>query len=458
MRIAEGLFDHMVLQRDAQDVCDAYFRGECIHDGLVRARVMHGGALVPGWAEAVVGKAGGGHFEGRLHGLPTGGPYTIELEFVDACGTVTENVFVHDVLVGDVWLLGGQSNMEGIGLLVDAARTREFVRAFYMDDRWDVAQDPVHNISDAVDPIHRRLCGGELPPAKTVTGVGPGVAFGQAMHEFSDVPQGLIACAHGGTSMSQWDPGRKAEGGNSLYGAMLRRFRKNGAKVAGLVWYQGCSDANPAAAPLYTDRMVKLIAAVRGDCGDPDLPVAVVQIARVVGWGADTVQHWNSVQDQQRRLPESIDRLLVVPAIDLPLDDGIHIAGIGQNRLGWRLARAMHALVGGNGAGPPPIEVRNVCVEESAAAPNADVIAEFAHVEGALRSGSRPAGFAIVGQGGVYDVVFDIRLDGCSVIVRTGVPPVNLKGKTLWYGYGTNPYCNITDANDRSLPVFRVRL
>ena len=33
------------------------------------------------------------------------------------------------------------------------------------------------------------------------------------------VPQGLIACAHGGTSMAQWSPKLKRLGGDSLYGA-----------------------------------------------------------------------------------------------------------------------------------------------------------------------------------------------------------------------------------------------
>jgi sialate O-acetylesterase len=36
----------------------------------------------------------------------------------------------------------------------------------------------------------------------------------------------------------------KQKGGDSLYGAMIRRFELIGGKVAGVLWYQGESDAS----------------------------------------------------------------------------------------------------------------------------------------------------------------------------------------------------------------------
>ncbi len=64
------------------------------------------------------------------------------------------------------------------------------------------------------------------------------------MVEATGVPIGLVACAHGGTSMEQWNPAKKDEGGKSLYGSMLRQFQLAGGKVKGVLWYQGESDAN----------------------------------------------------------------------------------------------------------------------------------------------------------------------------------------------------------------------
>jgi hypothetical protein len=50
-----------------------------------------------------------GKFSAQLNGLPAGGLYRIEF----CCGV--ESVAVEGVRVGDVWLLAGQSNMQGTG-------------------------------------------------------------------------------------------------------------------------------------------------------------------------------------------------------------------------------------------------------------------------------------------------------------------------------------------------------
>ncbi len=99
-----------------------------------------------------------------------------------------------------------------------------------------------------------------------------GLSFAVEMVKRTGVPIGLIPCAHGGTSMSQWDPTLKDKGGDSLYGAMIRRFQTIGGKVAGVVWYQGESDASPSAAPKFPTKFEEFVAAVRRDFGQPDLP------------------------------------------------------------------------------------------------------------------------------------------------------------------------------------------
>jgi sialate O-acetylesterase len=271
------------------------------------------------------------------------------------------------------------------------------------------------------------------------------------MRRLTGVPQGLIACAHGGTSMTQWDPQLRKEGGKSLYGAMIRRLRKNGGRVAGLVWYQGESDANPGDAGFYTGRMKKFAASLRRDSGNSALPIVIVQIARVIGWGSEMAGPWNSVQDQQGRLPRVIRNLEVVPAIDLPLDDVIHISGAGQQVLGVRLARTMQVLRAGRKAGLPPIRPRKTTIETEHGM--GVVVMEFENVAGKLCSGDRPAGFFVVTENGSTNV-FDIQLDGSRARIRTQLSRSALAGAIIHYGYGTDPYCNITDEGGRSLPVF----
>ena len=389
MNIEVGLFPHMVVQRNRHNVSEANFSGMCSSTGLVLATVRSGQRGLKGFASIPVGTSAQGRMKGCLKGVPAGGPYTIELQ------VGVEKLVVPDVLVGDVWLLGGQSNMQGCGLVAKKRlQVDPLVRAFYMDDRWAVAKNPLHNRWVCVDQVHIDLCGCRPSQLPADYGVGPGPAFGIEMRRRTGVPQGLIACAHGGTSMTQWDPVRKAEGGKSLYGAMVRRLHKNGQRVAGMIWYQGCNEANIQDAPLYTRRMRMFVAALRRDAVDKNLPVAMVQIARVFGRSSGLAASWNSVQDQQRRLPQVIKNLATVLAIDLPLDDNIHVSGEGHAVLGVRLAQAMQNLRGDRKAGPPPIAMKKIFLETVRG--RGVVVVEFENVVGKLRAGSLPSGFAII--------------------------------------------------------------
>ena len=443
MKITSGLFDSGVLQRTAGDMSDAPITGTCKACGPVLARVTREGAAVPGFDGAEIGRAEQGKFTARLAGLPVGGPYMVELQ------AGNERAMVQDVLVGDVWILGGQSNMQGCGITADGEKPHPLVRAWYMDDRWAVARDPIHNMWATVDQVHIDLNGGVRPEKNLARSAGPGVAFGVEMQRLTGVPQGVIACAHGGTSMAQWNPKLKGLGSRSLYGAALRRVKKLGGQVAGLVWYQGCSDANPEAAPVYTQAMQALIRAFRRDLHIPDLPVAMVQIATV--YGMEGFSSWNDIQEQQRRLPKVIPRLAVVPAVDLALDDLIHISGKDQTILGRRLAAAMRWLKTGEGA--PPIEPKKVKVSYNKDRATADLVVAFDHVVGGLRADGKPWGFSLDADGPT-DVIYRVDLDGTQAILRTTLPVTDIADRVLYYGQGCAPYCNITDAAGRAVPVF----
>ena len=440
MKISTGLFDHMVLQRDRRNQSDALITGHTTGTGTVQARIGKTGR----WRK--IGQAAGGIFSARLRGLPVGGPYRIELAVgVDRCT-------VADVLVGDVWICAGQSNMQGVGRLIHADKPQSKVRAFYMNDRWAVARDPIHCLWDCVDQVHLDLSGGVRPAENKVQGAGPAIGFGQEMQRQTGIPQGLIACGHGGTSMAQWDPAKKRNGSKSLYGATIRRLEKNGGRVAGVIWYQGEAETTfPAGPEQHTQGMRALARAFRRDAHHPQLPIVVVQIARVVA-DADWVSHqrWNAVQDRQRRLPELIRQLAVVPAIDLPMDDLIHIGGPGVTRLGRRMAQAMRSLTGRE---RPPLEIRSLQVVTDKISATENIVIEVGNVMGRLVSTGRPTGFTVVTDRPVQ-CIFDVVLEGNRIILRTNIPVGNLVNELVHYGYGVDPYCNITDEADRALPVF----
>jgi len=451
MKVVKGLFSGMVMQRDAKGGSCQIFSGICQNTGTVSVAVIKAGKMLKNWQAKIVGQAAKGVFNGVLSGIPTGGPYQITL----AIGT--EKLKLRDLYVGDLWMLGGQSNMEGVGNLIDAPRPIKEVRAFYLDNHWAAARDPLHRFDIALAEIHQKLNPGWKPnPGK---GVGPAVAFGQAMFKTTGVPQGVIASAHGGTTMVQWSPTLKKLGNGSLYGAMLERFKLNGGRIAGLLWYQGCADAIVDAAPLYTKRMTEFIKAVRKDFHQPDLPVAIVQIGRLTDQCEAMIDRlWMSIREQQRLLPKRLKNLTCVPVIDLDTDDPIHLSGKDQIVLGRRLAEAMRSLRKERGALPPPIELDSV---QSVMLPNgiAAVEVKFKNVIGTLQSAGRPVGFASTRS---INEIFKCIPSGNKVVIPLWTSMFigdELKKRLrseqgLCYGYGTNPYCNIVDSAGRSLPAF----
>ena len=306
-----------------------------------------------------IGREGGKFADGKLVGVPVGGPYTIALTIKKGNQTITEAV--GPVFVGDLWVLAGQSNMQGVGDLLDVTPPNNQVLALGMDGKWTRAEEPLHWLVDSPDPVHsgdpKTRAERSAKEHKTRTkGAGLGLPFAVAMVEQTRVPIGLVICAHGGTSMEQWNPSKKGEGGNSLYGSMLRQVQLAGGKVKGVLWYQGESDSlGDDAWKVYPRVFADFIASVRADFGQPDLPFYYVQIGRFVS-GNDP-KGWNAVQDAQRRLPERVPGTAVVSVIDLELDDAIHVGTQGLKRTGQRLAKiAQRELFGLVGATTPTLD------------------------------------------------------------------------------------------------------
>ena len=297
--------------------------------------------------------------DGKLVGVPVGGPYTVTC--TAKVGKTMVSKSIGPVFVGDLWVLAGQSNMQGVGELIDVTPPHPLVKMLGMDGKWMQAEEPLHWLVDSPDPVHsldpKTRAERSAKEHKTrKKGAGLGLPFAVAMVQATGVPVGLVICAHGGTSMGQWSPAKKDEGGNSLYGSMLRQFHLAGGKVKGVLWYQGESDAmtSPETARAYPKVFSDFIAAVRADFGQPELPFYFAQLCRYVT--ADP-KGWNAVQDAERMLVERVPNTAVVATIDLELDDGIHVGTQGLKRLGQRFARiAQRELFGQLGATTPTFD------------------------------------------------------------------------------------------------------
>ncbi len=456
MQIEHGAVDYQVFQRDEREQAGVAVSGRCHTDtaDAVEAQIVKPDGSVQDWTEA--GKAEGGQWQASLH-LQTGGAYTLRFRLRRQPEEIVE---VKEVLVGDLWVLAGQSNMEGVGDLVDVETPHPLVHSYTMAESWEMAQEPLHWLCCSIDSVHNP--NGVIPGDEQHAewhrtrnkGAGLGLTFAKAMVEATSVPVGLIPCAHGGTSLSQWSPDLAHLGGGSLYGSMLRRVNAVGGKVKGLLWYQGESDANPNDAPLFAERFTHLVQSVRTDFGDPNLPFYTVQIGRfVVAMPEEGELAWNQVQDMQRRLAEQIPNTAVVASVDLELDDLIHVGTQGLKRLGKRLANiALRELFGRSDIqkGPRPA---GAFVDNPE---GTRIRVRFMEVNGRLTAAGRISGFSIrSAQHHPYRIIYKMEVDKASptdiLLHLTETCPQNA---TLWYGFGIDPYCNVVDEADMAVPVF----
>lgn len=458
--VVDGLEPYAVYQRDPDGTADLAFSGVSRDDGPIEARLRSGRRTVPGFDWRQVGKAEGGAFQAVLENVPTGGEYTVEVRRLDAVGYVADHTEVANILVGDIWILAGQSNMEGVGDLANVEEPSPLVHCYTMAHRWELAVEPLHWLIDSPDPVHsgglkgldeagRREARAKARETRR-KGAGLGLPFATFLVKETGVPVGLIASAHGGTSMAQWDPALRDTGAASLYGSMHKQVKNAGGKVRGVLWYQGESDANPDAAPLFAERFKGLVAAIRTDFGDPKLPFLYVQIGRFVLDGGS--EHWDRIQELQRLAEAEIPSSGMISVIDLPLDDLIHVGTSGLKVAGARLGKlALREVFARTdllrGPRPSGVEIADG---------GRTVRVRFSDVNGSLSPAEKVEGFSLRRADGaevklIYSAAVDPGAEDTVVLKLQNPAP---EGAFLWYGAGLDPVCNLVDAEGLAAPVF----
>lgn len=450
MKIIRGISDGCVLQRGA-DGCDIRFAAE------------YTGKIIPSVGE-VTGAENGFL---RLTGVPVGGPYT--LTFSDTDGSCS----VENVYVGDVWILAGQSNMEGAGLQrkkeisYDANPDPE-IRACYLDDRWDAAKSKLHQQWLNTDPgVHEKYLRDNYRhlefydgfDIETASGVGPGHFIGLHMKELTHVPQGLIPCAYGGSGMRDWTPDNTTT--ESLYASMLRRFIDCGSHVAGVFWYQGEGETGPDGVRMFNANMRRMVEQMRTDMNDAALPFVQAQIGHCnlpQTSNPEASEGWQNIRELQRRLPEWLPNTSTVSNTNSYLQDLIHIDAQSQEELGGWMAEEMHRLR--TGEGTPMPELASVRRYAHPLKRNFSVLEiTYRNVIGELRCDGRPYGFSITLDDEkpwhyAYRYIETICLEGDRVLISIENDYVPEGRAFLWYGASFSSVCTITDGAGRPLMAF----
>ncbi len=441
MNIAYGLMSGMVLQRTG-DLCRIRFAAEAVGEVTVEGFHAHLDEIgVEGECRLFT-----------LHGIPIGGPYTVTLS--DEVSTVT----LTDLYVGDVWLLAGQSNMEGIGYYRDVAdeivQRPEWRQFSFDNEHWELAEPRLHRGWLSPEPFLKNHFNGH--GGVHDRGVGPGFFFAREMHARTGVPQGLIPCALGGSPLEQWAPD-PVLGTPPLYQIALRRFIFCGSHIRGIFWYQGCSDTNPQAIERFTERMERMVEAFRTDTNDPTLPMVQVQIGKFTCASPADDLKWSNIREQQRLLKDRIPYIDTVAVTDADYADGIHLQAQYHKRLAKAAAESMEHLcfdTAGHRTLPAP-SLGSIGIVK------ADDFGEclavsFDNVHGELQAPGVPAGFSLSTTPDTIDTrsIFRLELSGNTVYIRHECPPDKLREMVLSYFFGNGVYANITDGAGRPLPAF----
>jgi sialate O-acetylesterase len=274
LRLPSILSDHMLLQQNSE----VKFWGWCDPRTTIE--------IITEWSkDTIIVKANEkAKWETILKTPDSGGPYTIQ---VSAKG---KSITIKDVLIGELWLCSGQSNMEynvenGV---IDAKEAlpncqNNQIRFFFVEKATaEYPQDDCKGYWKVCDPESMRWFSSV------------GYFFGRKLNENLNVPIGLINSNWGGTPAETWTPEnkiinleklkdaskylKKSTGWDntisSTYNAMIHPLVK--MKIAGVIWYQG--EANCPNAYTYSELLTTIIQSWR-EKFQTNFPFYYVQIA-----------------------------------------------------------------------------------------------------------------------------------------------------------------------------------
>ena len=255
-----------------------------------------------------------------------GGPFEIMIQGYN-------KIVIEDVLIGEVWLCSGQSNMEWSTNAGIENGEEEMKKANYPSIRFfsvtkNSAEYPQLDLKG-----EWKVCTPET--MKYFSAIG--YFFGQKIHTTLNIPVGLINSSWGGSPAEVWTP-KEAFDKNEIiitaatklkeepwapkqpsivYNAMINPLIH--FKIAGVLWYQG--ETNVQNANTYSELLSTMIASWREKWED-NFPFYFAQIAPYK-YGVD---HFNGVivRDQQLRTLKKTEKTAMVVLSDIGNTQDIH--------------------------------------------------------------------------------------------------------------------------------------
>lgn len=434
-----------------------------IGSGMVLQRDM----AVPVWGWAEAGEEVTVSFAGQTKKTKTGddGKWTVSLDPLKANGngsalTITgkNKITLENVLVGEVWICSGQSNMEW-AIKQSMNPKEEAAAANYPQIR--LFNVPGHTVS----PLPKEEGAGQwqvCDPNSANNFSAVGYFFGRRLHKDLKVPVGLIGSNWGGTRIEPWTTlagfesvpelskiadqvknykqDTRVGGGqpSAIYNSMVHPLTP--FAMRGGIWYQGESNGNEGIT--YYQKKHALVNGWRKAFQNKDLAFYWVQLANFQKEsdkpeGGDGWAKLREAQTQALDIPGTGMAVIT----DIGAANDIHPRN--KQDVGWRLAQwALHQTYGQKDLVPSGPLYKSHKVEGKT------IRLSFDHVGSGLivgkKNGLEPTAevkdgklehFSISGKDNKW-VWADARIDGQTVVVESKeiTEPVAVR-----YGFTMNP-------------------
>jgi len=472
-------------------------------DNMVLQREIN----VPVWGTASTGESVTVEFEGQkltttakdgkwkvnLKPLKAGGPFTMTIK---GKNTVT----INNILVGEVWLCSGQSNMER-ALIYDTVAKDAIANS--TNEQLRLITIPHNSMDTPTVEVNCKWVASS--PTTTKLFSATAFWFGSKLQKELGVPVGIINASYGGTPIEAWisektladlpikkdinsvpalakaDYNLKKEkaqpildkynadkeaakqqhlpsppapaglvgpyrGPNVLYNGMIAPLIPYAIK--GMVWYQGENNSYVGRANTYYQLLPALIKEWRSEWGEGNIPFFIVQLCpnRKKTTDPTLPSGIATVSDAQRSaLSEPNTALLVTTDLVEP-DGDVHYKR--KEPLGARLVLAADALAYGKKIEYSGPLYKNVEFKGNKA------ILSFSHIGGGLvAKDTALTGFTIAGEDKKF-FVGNATIEGDKVIVTN---PNVANPKSVRYGWADHPWPDLNCWNKAGLPaaVFR---
>ncbi len=224
-------------------------------------------------------------------------------------------------------LMIGQSNMAGRGN-IDEVEAIKNERCFMLrNGRWQPMSSPV-NPDRSIFAYYN-------------SGVSLAESFADEYAKKFETNVGLIPCADGGTTISQWQSG----GLLFDHAVMITQLAQRTSELKAIIWHQGESDCtSDELIATYQEKFMRMISELRRHF--PDVPIVLGELCETI------VQEWNAgnrtakFNVQLRELAKGIDRCTVVSSEGLELKaDGLHFNSASLRVFGKRYFDGYCSLV-----------------------------------------------------------------------------------------------------------------